>query len=166
MSADLVLRAAPTDDEWLARWQRFSSVVIIGDPMDSAVVADDDGFWRLASTGDAGVTSDAYGAFRSLHVEPLPWCFVGQVSWLKWNLYDDDRYIPASVQAISIITAEAPILTPAVASHIMIAAGSLPNRSIYSGRSDEFGWRGTVKPQHLKRWLSANMTCRLVSESW
>lgn len=163
MSADLVLIAAPTDPEWhkLYAWYRRADFTEYGD--DS--VLDDEGYITIGE-GDnilRGITQQQWLDTRdALGLDTLDSFWIGQVSWLKAGLLDDEeRYIPAPVRAISVMVGERKLLTPEVAKELTVAL-NLPNRSIYRGHSR---FRGVVRAQHLKKWLAAHIGTYLVQES-
>lgn len=179
MSADLVIIAAPSDMGWMAGWQRLQAATTIGD------VDEDDGPHAL--------TWDEWGALRrELRLEERPGCWIGQVSWLKAGLSGDHRrFIPGPVEAVHALLEPAPVLTPGLASAVMVAMNQ-PNHSIYGSRRYYYGrqrisgprirmidptiylvrkpehnavYSGVARRRHVKQWLARHMGRRLVVES-
>jgi hypothetical protein len=166
MAADLVLIAGPADQEWrdLYTWYRRADYVQGGviDLLENESI-DDEGYIRLTDDDELrGITSEQWEATRTaLGLDTLDSFWVGQVSWLKAGLLNDEKYIPAPVHAISAIVGNGKLLTTGVAKELTVAL-NLPNRSIYRGHSL---YQGVVRAQHLKTWLSAHIGTYLVQES-
>ncbi len=171
MSADLVLCAAPTDPEWRERYDRY-----------------------LGSADGSGY--DGWAAARAAAgIDGLPWMWIGQVSYLKAGLTEDDAYMPAPMREVARLMSEPRILTPGVAKMLTVAM-NLPNRSVYGRREvrcvpyeqgDPSGTRvrplgnrlflyrkpprdnlyvGIAHRQDVKRWLAAHMGSLLIAEVW
>lgn len=127
MSADLYLRAVPSDPAWLERFTFLQgATIILSDQDHSGVTRGADGYLHSASWSDEnrGLYNNEYEALReSLAIEALPCVWIGKGSWLGSD-------VPPSVARIADIVGSGLRLTSGVAGDLM-AAMNLPNTSSY-----------------------------------
>lgn len=127
MSADLYLYALPDRSDLDALLDRYNRIEIIGDSG-----AGNESEQALRDSG-ALVTFDEYDTLRAaLFGDNSHGLWIGQVSWLKSGLYDDEphRYVPLVVDRVSALTEDAPVLTLGLAKAITVAF-NLPRISHY-----------------------------------
>lgn len=138
MSADLVLIAAPTDQEWLDTYRLYSesSYTLFGDEdnlREYEYLDDQRRVWKRGyeDLGYGFLGDDADRLRTELGLDGLPYLWIGQVSWLKAGLVGEvERYVPGPVQAIALLHDEPRILTPGLAKATTVALNQ-PNTSIY-----------------------------------
>jgi hypothetical protein len=129
MSADLYLCALPDRpdlDDLIARHDRIG---IIGDLGPDGEASDEERAMR--ASGEL-VTLEEWEELRAVLFYSAANLWIGQVSWMKTSLHDDEpnRYLPLVVERVSGLTAEAPVLTPGLAKEITVAF-NLPHISHY-----------------------------------
>lgn len=85
--------------------------------------------------------------------------WIGEVSWLKAGLLNDDGYIPEPVQAVQdVIGEDLPVLDNDLLQRVLTAAGA-PNE-----RAGHYSILHSTSG--VAEWLVAHVGCRLFTVSW
>lgn len=91
-------------------------------------------------------------------VKASPSVWIGQVSWLKAGLYDDDSFIPEPVEAVhDLIGENLPVLDDELRDKIL-SAMRIPGKRAPHYR--------VTRADRVREWLDAHMGQRLFTVSW
>ena len=82
---------------------------------------------------------------------------VGEVSWLKAALFDDDSFIPDPIERLAELVEDHPVLTPKLKDDI-IKASQMENKTRYNMLIES--------EQSFTEWLDANMGHVIFQISW
>lgn len=82
---------------------------------------------------------------------------VGEVSWLKAALFDDDSFIPDPIECLAELVEDHPALTPKLKDDI-IKASQMENKTRYNMLIES--------EQSFTEWLDANMGHVIFQISW